>query len=137
MWIKSIQAVTKLTRDVSSGTASQEINFWLSLERALEAIETQLRSDEVIMVMDALRNAKRYLATVSFITDTGLKEASDQVHKYNQLMKDFPLNELLSATDLDKIRESLQLIFSHFSRKLKLSYAQSFQSELMKFVPNM
>jgi Dynein heavy chain, N-terminal region 1 len=36
-------------------------------------------------------------------------------------MKDFPLNELLSATDLDKIQESLVLIFGHVNRKLKLS----------------
>ena len=36
-------------------------------------------------------------------------------------MKDFPLNELLSATDLDKIRESLRVIFGHISRKLRLS----------------
>ncbi|KAL0950546.1 hypothetical protein HGRIS_007353 [Hohenbuehelia grisea] len=120
-WIKSIQAVTKLTRDVSSGTASQEINFWLSLERALEGIEAQLRSEEVGIVMDCLRNARRYHATVSFIADTGLKDATDLVHKYNQLMKDFPLNELLSATDLEKIQESLMLIFSHLTRKLKLS----------------
>ena len=76
-WIKSIQSVTKLTRDVASGTASQEINFWLSLERALEGIETQLRSDEVTIVMDCLRNAKRFHATVSFIADTGLKDATD------------------------------------------------------------
>ncbi|KAG2358351.1 cytoplasmic dynein heavy chain 1 [Suillus spraguei] len=121
MWIKAIQAVTKLSRDVSSGTASQEINFWLSLERALEGIEAQLRSDEVTMVMECLRNAKRYLATVSFMTDTGLKSSTDLVHKYNQLMKDFPLNELLSATDLEKIQESLVLIFGHINRKLKLS----------------
>jgi hypothetical protein len=76
-WIKAIQAVTKLSRDVSSGTASQEVNFWLSLERALEGIEAQLRSDEVNMVMDCLRNAKRFRATVSFIADTGLKDATD------------------------------------------------------------
>lgn len=140
-WIKSIQSVTKLNRDVASGTASQEINFWLTFERALEGIEAQLRSDEVNMVMDCLRNAKRFHATVSFIADTGLKDATDQgksfffffqqifffahwfylVHKYNQLMKDFPLNELLSATDLDKIQESLILIFGHISRKLRLS----------------
>jgi hypothetical protein len=121
IWIKSIQSVTKLTRDVSSGTASQEINFWLGLERALEGIEAQLRSEEVGMVMDCLRNAKRFRATVSFIADTGLKEATDVVHKYNQLMKDFPLNELLSATDLDKIQESLILIFGHINRRLRLS----------------
>ncbi|TBU30761.1 dynein heavy chain [Dichomitus squalens] len=120
-WIKSIQTVTKLTRDVSSGTASQEINFWLSLERALEGIEAQLRSEEVNMVMDCLRNAKRFHATVSFIADTGLRDATDTVHKYNQLMKDFPLNELLSATDLDKIQEAVVLIFGHINRKLRLS----------------
>ncbi|KAF9561514.1 hypothetical protein CPC08DRAFT_817653 [Agrocybe pediades] len=120
-WIKSIQSVTRLSRDVASGNASQEINFWLSLERALEAIEAQLRSEEVNMVMDCLRNAKRFRATVSFIADTGLKDATDLVHKYNQLMKDFPLNELLSATDLDRVQESIILIFGHINRKLRLS----------------
>jgi hypothetical protein len=79
------------------------------------------------MVMDCLRNAKRFHATVSFIADTGLTDATDNgtrlslrlftssdqctVHKYNQLMKDFPLNELLSAPDVDKIQEALTLIF--------------------------
>jgi hypothetical protein len=43
------------------------------------------------------------------------------VHKYNQLMKDFPLNELLSAPDVDKVQESLTLIFLHINRKLRLS----------------
>ena len=43
------------------------------------------------------------------------------VHKYNQLMKDFPLNDLLSSTDLDKVDESLTLIFSHLNRKLRVS----------------
>ncbi|KAI8983292.1 dynein heavy chain [Trametes punicea] len=120
-WIKSIQTVTRLNRDVASGTASQEINFWLSLERALEGIDAQLRSDEVIMVIECLRNAKRFHATVSFLADTGLSDAMDTVHKYNQLMKDFPLNELLSATDLEKIQEAVVLIFGHINRKLKLS----------------
>lgn len=36
-------------------------------------------------------------------------------------MKDFPLNELLSATDLDKIQESIVLIFGHINRKMRLS----------------
>ena len=36
-------------------------------------------------------------------------------------MKDFPLNELLFATDLNKIQESLVLIFGHINHKLHLS----------------
>ena len=36
-------------------------------------------------------------------------------------MKDFPLNELLSAPDVDKIQEALTLIFIHVNRKMRLS----------------
>ena len=75
----------------------------------------------IALTLDILKHAKRFHATVSFIADTGLKEGMELVHKYNQLMKDFPLNELLSATDLDKIRESLHMIFGHLNKKLKLS----------------
>ncbi|KAG0004346.1 hypothetical protein BGZ79_009578 [Entomortierella chlamydospora] len=120
-WIKEIQKVTKLSRDPASGTAIQEINFWLSMERALEKIDEQLKSDQIVLTLDILKHAKRYHATVSFIADTGLKEGTEKVHKYNQLMKDFPLNELLSATDAIKIRDSLQQIFGHINKKLKLS----------------
>ena len=64
-------------RDISSGTAPQEVNVWLSLKWVFEGMETRLRSEEVGMVMDALRNAKRFHATVGFIADTGLKDATD------------------------------------------------------------
>ncbi|KAK8843995.1 hypothetical protein IAR55_006788 [Kwoniella newhampshirensis] len=120
-WIKEIQAVTKLSRDVGSGTASQEINFWLSMEHALEGIEAQLRGEEVTLALDVLKHAKRFHATVSFIADTGLKEATDIVHKNNVLMKDFPLDELLAATDLAKVQDAIYLIFAHINKKLKLS----------------
>ncbi|WWC73019.1 uncharacterized protein I206_106984 [Kwoniella pini CBS 10737] len=120
-WIKEIQSVTKLSRDVASGTASQEINFWISMEHALENIEAQLRGEEVELAMDVLKHAKRFHATVSFLADTGLKEATGIVHKHNILMKDFPLDELLAATDLAKIQEAIYLIFGHINKKLKLS----------------
>ncbi|GAA97827.1 uncharacterized protein L969DRAFT_96169 [Mixia osmundae IAM 14324] len=120
-WIKEIQNVTRLNRDVTSGSASQEINFWLSMERALEDIENQLKSDPVTLTLDILKHAKRFHATVSFIADTGLKEATDLVIKYNLLMKDFPLDELLSAIDLPRIEEALKLIFGHINKKLRVS----------------
>lgn len=119
-WIKSIQAITKISRDADNGSAAQEIDFWLSMETALEGIESHLRSDGVQLTMDILRHAKRYQATLSFTADTGLKEATDTVQKYNQLMRDFPLEELLSATSLQKVQEALNLIFSHLNKKLRI-----------------
>ena len=119
-WIKSIQAITKMSRDPNSGTATQEINFWLSMESALEGIENQLRSDGVMLTLDILRHAKRFQATVSFSADTGLKEATERVQKYNQLMRDFPLDELLSATSLPKVQNALGQIFGHLNKKLRI-----------------
>ncbi|KAI9886106.1 MAG: Dynein heavy chain, cytoplasmic [Watsoniomyces obsoletus] len=119
-WINSIKAITNLSRDVSAGSAAQEINFWLSMESALEGIEAQLRSDGVQLTLDVLRQARRYQATFSFSSDTGLKDAIDKVQKYNQLMRDFPLDELLSATSLSKLHDGLGSIFNHLNKKLKL-----------------
>ena len=110
-----------MTREPSSGTASQEINFWISLENALDSIDRQLKSDGVTLTLDVLRQAKRFHATVSFIADTGLKEAAEKVQKYNQLMREFPINELLSATSLDRLQEALVLIFGHLTKKLRIS----------------
>lgn len=120
-WIKSIQTITKLTRDPVTRTATQEINFWLSMESALEGIETQLRSEGVTLTLEILKHAKRFQATVSFTADTGLKEAMEMVQKYNQLMRDFPLDELLSATSLPKIQDAIGQIFSHMNKKMRFS----------------
>ncbi|KAJ5340789.1 hypothetical protein N7541_009913 [Penicillium brevicompactum] len=119
-WIRSIQTITKMSRDPDSESASPEVNFWLSMESALEGIDAQLNSEGVKLTMDILRHAKRYQPTLSFVADTGLKDATELVQKYNQLMRDFPLDELLSATSLQKVQESLNLIFNHLNKKLKI-----------------
>ncbi|XP_044746185.1 dynein heavy chain, cytoplasmic isoform X2 [Coccinella septempunctata] len=121
-WIKEIQKVTKLERDPSSGTALQEISFWLNLERALHRIQEKRESMEVILTLDILKHGKRFHATVSFDTDTGLKQAIATVNDYNPLMKDFPINDLLSATELERIRSAVQLIFSHLKKIRSTKY---------------
>ena len=115
-WIWEIQKVTKLDRNPSSGTALQEISFWLNLERALLRIQEKKESVEVALTMDILKHGKRFHATVSFENDTGLTQALATVHDYNPLMKDFPINDLLSATELDQIRTSVQAIFTHLRK---------------------
>ena len=110
--------MTKLDRDPSSGTALQEISFWLNLERALLRIQEKRESAEVALTLDVLKHGKRFHATVSFDTDTGLKQATATVNDYNPLMKDFPINDLLSATELDRIKVAVQGIFSHL-RKIR------------------
>ncbi|XP_037097970.1 cytoplasmic dynein 1 heavy chain 1 isoform X1 [Syngnathus acus] len=121
-WIREIQKVTKLDRDPASGTALQEISFWLNLERALNRIQEKRESPEVLLTLDILKHGKRFHATVSFDTDTGLKQAVETVNDYNPLMKDFPLNDLLSASELDKIRQALMAIFTHLKKIRNTKY---------------
>ena len=119
-WIRSIQTVTKLSKDPQCDSAAQEINFWLEVESALEGIEQKLRNEGVQLTLEILKHVKRYQATLSFAADTGLGDATDLVQKYNLLMRDFPLDDLLSATSLDKVQESLEAIFTHLNKKLRI-----------------
>ena len=121
-WIREIKKVTKLDRDPSTGTALQEISFWLNLERALNRILEKRESIEVTLTLDILRYGKRFIATVSFDSDTGLKEAIETAKDYNVLMKDFPLNELISATELSKITAAIVSILSHLRKIRTLKY---------------
>lgn len=73
--------VTKLDRDPSSGTALQEISFWLNLERALLKIQDKRESLEVALTLDVLKHGKRFHATVSFDTDTG------KLHQGRRIMR--------------------------------------------------
>ncbi|GAB6020623.1 Dynein heavy chain, cytoplasmic [Chamberlinius hualienensis] len=121
-WIREIQKVTKLDRDPSSGTALQEISFWLNLERALLRIQEKRESLEVTLTLDILKHGKRFHATLSFDTDTGLKQALATVNDYNPLMKDFPINDLLSATELERIGSALHAIFNHLRKVRNTKY---------------
>ncbi|EGG20698.1 cytoplasmic dynein heavy chain [Cavenderia fasciculata] len=126
-WVKDIQKVTKLKSIEefivdSSTSTSQEINFWQQLEQSLNHINEQLKSPEAETSLSVLKQAKRFLATVSFDTDTiGLKKAMEKVVNYKTLIKDFPITPLLTATDIESVSTAVTGIFSHL-KKSKNSY---------------
>lgn len=64
--------ITKLDRDPSTGSALQEINFWVNLESNLLLVQEKRDSLEIVLTLDILKHGKRFHATVSFDSDTGL-----------------------------------------------------------------
>lgn len=72
----------------------------------------------------------------SFDSDTGLKKALEKVENYLQLMKDFPIKQLLQATDMDALRNAVVNIFGHFRRIRKTQYpvsrAQKFEQAISR-----
>uniref|UniRef100_A0A183BLW5 Dynein heavy chain, cytoplasmic n=2 Tax=Globodera pallida TaxID=36090 RepID=A0A183BLW5_GLOPA len=121
-WIKAIQKVTKLDRDPSSGTALQEITFWINMERAVLQIQAICESDEFVVTMEALKHGKRFHATVAFESNTGLKEMLLIAQNHNQLMKDVQINELLSALDLAAVRTSISNILKSVQKMRHTKY---------------
>ncbi|CAK3926358.1 Dynein heavy chain, cytoplasmic [Lecanosticta acicola] len=119
-WIKQIRDFTRVTDDRAVGTTSQEKNFWLAMENAIEGIEVQLSGGGVQLTMKILEKAKRHGITASFQSDTRLKETKDKVQRYNQLFHGFPIEELLSATSIEKLRDALDDVFSHLTKKLRI-----------------
>ena len=136
LWIREIGKVTSLDCDMSSRTASQVIfkkillllnlislfcfkqiiTFWENWERALLRIRKKCKSPEVELTLNILKLDERALCsslTQSFDTDTRLKEAFTKVNNYNSLMKDFPIQDLLSATTLDQIEAAVTKMLEH------------------------
>ncbi|EGC38132.1 cytoplasmic dynein heavy chain [Dictyostelium purpureum] len=120
IWARNIQNVTKhnlienLPGDV---TTSQEINFWIELETSLSNISEQLKSPEVEVTLSTLKQAKRFIASAPFETDTiGIRKAMEKVQTYKILFKDFPITPLLTSTDLESVSTSIASIFSHLKK---------------------
>lgn len=83
--------------------------------------------------LSLLRQSKRFITTASFDTDTiGLKKALEkgdffwtllilQVNSYKPLMKDFPITQLLTLSEIDKLPEALTNIFLHLKKGARSS----------------
>lgn len=125
-WIKEIQRVTKLERiDAmpSNSETAQEISFWLELESELASIDRQLKSSEAECTLNTLKQSKRFFATAAFDTDTiSLKRSLDMVASYKPLMKDFPLNDLLTASEIPALSAALRNIFEHMKKSKGANY---------------
>ncbi|TKA41939.1 Dynein heavy chain, cytoplasmic [Friedmanniomyces endolithicus] len=119
-WIKQIREFTKLADDRPVGSTTQEKNFWLAMESAIDGIEAQLAGGGVQLSMKILEKAKRHGITASFSSDTQLSLTKETVQKYNTLFHGFPVEELLSATSIEKLRDALDDLFSHLNKKLRI-----------------
>lgn len=100
----------------------QEVAFWLNLENALKKINQQCEGDGVRLTLDILNHAKRFHATASFSANAGLKERIQTASNYNQFMRDLPLNDLISATDIESIHQALRKILSGLKKVRSSNY---------------
>jgi dynein heavy chain 1, cytosolic len=102
---------------------AQEVRFWAELEVELQSIEKQTKSQEADCTLTVLRQARRFFATAPFDSDTlGLGQLMATVGNYKQLTKEFPLNELLTASDVRKLIAAVKNIFEHLKKSKASNY---------------
>jgi dynein heavy chain 1 len=109
------------------GETIQEIRFWGEFEGVLNHIEQQLKSPEAETTLALLRQARRFHATAPFDSDTiGIKKAAEKVASFNHgpagLMKDFPINDLLSVSEIDNLSGAIVRIFNHLKKTKNALY---------------
>jgi len=91
-WYRDIRKVTTLDHEPQNGSALQEINFWLSLERSLAHIKQQKSKPEVEVTLKILHRARKIKDVIKFQHDTDFDNKLSKAISYNNLMRDFPIN---------------------------------------------
>jgi dynein heavy chain 1, cytosolic len=110
-WLKDIARVTQMKYDLTSGSVLQEIMFHISLERSLTHIKEQIEKPEVKMTFDLLKGADKNKLILMFTHDLELDSVLKTVQGYNRVLREVPINNLLSANDLAQINVALTKIF--------------------------
>ncbi|EAR94592.2 dynein heavy chain, cytoplasmic protein (macronuclear) [Tetrahymena thermophila SB210] len=131
-WTKDIRAIINMDYEVSSGSTLQEINYWLSYERSLNLIDQQISQIETTITIELLKKKFKHNVIVPFEYDLKFKHTLQECTKCNQFMKEFPLNDLLSASSLQEIRTSLSGIFNHMKNIKSLSYTPQRAYQLLE-----
>eukprot|EP00954_Amorphochlora_amoebiformis_P005563 439283-Amorphochlora_amoeboformis.AAC.2 len=121
-WKKLIASVTKLDRDISTGSTKEEIHFWGSMERTLNKIDRQLKNPGVQFTFDVLNAHQRFLATTGFHDECNLTGCTRMVKKYNDLLRDFPIRNLIEAVSINDLKDSIGQIFKHLKHIGRIKY---------------
>jgi len=84
----------------------------LSIERNLTNVEEQLKGSMIEVTLELLKRAQKIQLVYHFKLDTELEQKLKTAKDYNKLLRDFPINQLLSANDLKSIQTAIDLVFN-------------------------
>ncbi|CUM64243.1 uncharacterized protein PRCAT00001838001 [Priceomyces carsonii] len=123
-WTRQIQSITNLNHNPSDGDSIiEEVHFWKSMEAALMSLSLQIQHQDIKTTIEILNKSKRFHVTLSFENDTRLEDKAAFTSVCNSLLKDLPIDELLSMSvsddqPIEKLEIAISNIFQHL-RKLK------------------
>ena len=120
-WITQICKITVLPKSTlfpaeSAQAAFDEVAFWTQLQAELQSVQQQLRDPGVELTVQLLREAKRFVATLALENNTGLEQAVAVTTDMCNFIKQYPVQQLQSARDFDKIAAAMAAIFDYLPK---------------------
>jgi dynein heavy chain 1 len=119
-WPQEISRQTRLLESPFAGSVEKEINFWRDLDRKLGETKEMLESAPILLTKLVLKRTNRVseqlIAEAESTLDRSMKMASVSL----SFLRDFPIEELLSASSLPPLSRAMVNCLLHFS-KLKHS----------------
>ena len=117
-WIRDISRLTSLTKTTPfPADAVEEISFWQALSSSLVLTSNALKgSPSTQLTISVLKQAKRFVTTTALENNTDLSVALDHATDVNSFLRDFPINDLLSADDLSSLAKTTTAMFQHYPK---------------------
>ena len=120
LWPAEIARQTRLVDSAFPNSAEREIDFWKDLEKKLSDTKEQLESPGVLLTKLVLKRNNRVSEQLIREAESELDRCIEVVQVSVSFLRDFPIDDLQSATDLFKLSRATTLCLQHFS-KLKHS----------------
>jgi dynein heavy chain 1 len=105
-----------MEHNIQTGTAMQEINFWMQMERSLSFINRQYAIEEVEMTFQILRQSGMMRLIVQFTSDTEINPKLKTAREFTKMLEEIPLKTLLEATTFDQIAAAIKKILAQLKR---------------------
>ncbi|KAK6201119.1 dynein heavy chain, cytosolic [Scheffersomyces amazonensis] len=136
-WTKQIQMVTNLNHEPSDDEfIVDEKAFWESMESALISIVNQISNTPAITkTIEILNSNKRFQITISFQKDTGINDKLSTAKLYNSLLKELPIEDVISSShDLSKFESVIVDLFNYLKGKVRNLNGSFALSRLIEYI---
>ena len=119
-WTNDMKSIISITFELANGSIVDEINFWMSMERSTILIQKQIEYPETQITLEILKQVKKFSITVPFAHDNQFSAHYIKTKNINSCLKEFPINDLLTAVNVGEIKQALIQIFLHIKKLSKV-----------------
>eukprot|EP01041_Mallomonas_annulata_P000303 gene303-544_t len=115
-WPTEITKQTRLVMSPFPSSIEKEVDFWKELDKKILDTKEQLESPAILLTKLVLKRTNRVSEQLIREAEAELDKAVKLADEALKFLRDFPIMELLSATELSQLSKAVGNCLQHFSR---------------------